>query len=334
MLSEPARPIFVVGSPRSGTSILTWCLGHHPNIFPVPESNWMGDFAINVGVAYETGAARGDYSILSAMDVGTDEFFSAFGRSINQLILGHRDQLEKKREAKCVEQNLDRRWLEGSSRAIGPKQRWVDGTPEYSFYIFGLRKLFPEARFIHVFRDVGEVVRSMLNFHHVGGIHLVADEEDAYRYWIRTVSACFLAERAYGCSVVRRIPYADLVKEPESTMRSLLNFVNEAYSERCLEPLQVRINSSRVPAECETSDNTANPVTVEKAMQLSALVEKDVRVLNGSSAAVDEMEAVFRERVRYMATLDSAYQRSQQVIETLNKSAAANPAAMLSHQRL
>jgi hypothetical protein len=77
------RPIFVVGSPRSGTSILTWCLGHHTNLFPVPESNWMGHFAVNVALAYQTGAARGDYSILSAMDIQNEELFAAFGQSIN-----------------------------------------------------------------------------------------------------------------------------------------------------------------------------------------------------------------------------------------------------------
>src|SRR6202035_3688447 len=99
MRSERARPIFVVGSPRSGTSILTWCLGHHPNIFPVPESNWMVDFAVNVGLAYQIGAARGDYSILSAMDITADQLSAAFGQTINSLILGHRDRLEKNREA-------------------------------------------------------------------------------------------------------------------------------------------------------------------------------------------------------------------------------------------
>jgi hypothetical protein len=40
------KPIFVVGSPRSDTSILSWCLGQHPNILVLPESVWMGDFAI------------------------------------------------------------------------------------------------------------------------------------------------------------------------------------------------------------------------------------------------------------------------------------------------
>src|ERR1700758_4187433 len=115
MEKEINKPIFVVGSPRSGTSILTWCLGHHPNVFPVPESNWMGDFAVNVAIAHQIGSARGEYSILSAMDLGADELLAAFGRTINELVLRHRSHLESKRAAKCVELKLDRRWLEASS---------------------------------------------------------------------------------------------------------------------------------------------------------------------------------------------------------------------------
>ena len=75
------RPVFVVGSPRSGTSILTWCLGQHPNIFPVPESNWMGDFAVNVAIGYQIGAARGERSILSAMEIREDELFATLAKA-------------------------------------------------------------------------------------------------------------------------------------------------------------------------------------------------------------------------------------------------------------
>ncbi len=296
MESIPARPVFVVGSPRSGTSILTWCLGHHPNIFPVPESNWMGNFAVNVGIAHRVGAARGDYSVLSAMDIPADELFAAFGETINDLILRHRDHLEKRREATCIERNLDRRWLEASSRVIGPKERWVDGTPEYSFHICGLRKLFPEARFVHVFRDVGAVVRSMVNFHRVAGVQLVQNEEHAYRYWIRTVTACLLAERAYGPHIVHRIRYVDLMDNPESTMRALLNFVNEPYAERCLEPLAERINSSNVPADFKTDDLATEPAIVETAQRLSAEIDKTLQPSQASSAAAAEIDAIFEQK--------------------------------------
>ena len=333
MRSERARPIFVVGSPRSGTSILTWCLGHHPNIFPVPESNWMGDFAVNVGVAYQIGAARGDYSILSAMHITADQLSAAFGETINSLILAHRDHLEKNREARCVEKNLDRRWLEGSSRAVGPKERWVDGTPEYSFHICGLRKLFPEARFVHLFRDVREVVRSMIHFHRVAGVQLVANEEEAYRYWMRTVSACLLAEQAYGPTVVHRIRYQDLVNNAESAMRSVLVFLGEDYSERCLEPLQLRINSSSALDDFQT-DHTSNQVMIEQALQLSKQTEQNPPPSKDSSAAADELEADFQQRVSYMSTIDSAFQKSQQTIEALNKSVAGTVSATTLSERL
>jgi Sulfotransferase family len=309
-----------VGSPRSGTSILTWCLGHHPNLFPVPESNWMGDFGINVAIAYQVGAARGDYSILSAMDIRDDELFAAFGRSINDLILCHRKDLETKRETRTIELKIEPRWLEATSMAAGPKTRWVDGTPEYSLHICGLRKLFPQALFIHLFRDVRAVVRSMLNFHRVAGIHLVANEEEAYRYWIRTVRACLMAERAYGPNVVHRVRYAELTDNPESTMRSLLNFLEEPYTPKCLEPLELRINSSTVPTDSETADTATSPMVVDEAMQLSAEVERTAQPAEAASAAANEMEVAFRERVRYVATMDNAYQVAQRLIETLNKS--------------
>jgi len=321
------KPIFVVGSPRSGTSILTWCLGHHPNLFPVPESNWLGDFAVNVAIAYQIGAARSDYSILSAMDIRDDEFFATFGRSINDLILCHRKDLETKRETRTIELKVEPRWLEATSMAAGPKTRWVDGTPEYSLHIYGLRKLFPEARFIHLFRDVRAVVGSMLNFHRVAGIQLVANEDEAYKYWIRTVSACLMAERAYGPNVVHRVPYADFIDSPESTMRSLLNFLEEPYTPKCLEPLELRINSSTVPTDSETDDLATNPMVVGEALQLFDEVERTAQPAEAASAAANEMEAAFRERVKYVATMDNAYQMAQRLIETLNKSEqTADPA--------
>jgi Sulfotransferase family len=298
----PAKPVFVVGSPRSGTSILTWCLGHHPNLFPVPESNWMGDFAVNVAIAYRIGAARNYYSILSAMDIPDDELFAVFGRSINDLIMRHRTDLERIRYDNRIELKLEPRWIKAASTGAGPKTRWVDGTPEYSFHIHGLRKLFPQAQFIHLVRDVRTVVRSMVKFEQVAGIQLVANEEEAYRYWMRTVSACLLAERAYGPTVVHRVRYTNLIDHPEPAMRSLLDFLGEPYTEKCLEPLEIRINSSIVPADFEINDAAVNPTLVEQATRLSAEVETTPQAADVSPRAADEMQAAFRELVRDLAT--------------------------------
>jgi hypothetical protein len=313
MQDDTNMPVFIVGSPRSGTSILTWCLGHHPNLFPVPESNWMGDFAVNVAVAYQIGAARGDYSIFSAMDIRDSELFVALGQSINQVILQHRTDLERKRKSRTDASKVNARWLGATSISAGPKTRWVDGTPEYSLHICGLLKLFPQALFVHLVRDVRAVVRSMVNFDRVAGFKLVANEEEAYRYWIRTVSACLMAERAYGPNVVRRVRYSDLIEKPEPTMRSLLNFLGEPYTARCLEPLSERINSSNVPADFKIDDQTSNPMIIEEAMRLSQHLKESPPPVDGSCAAVDEMERAFAQRIQYIATLENQYQRALEI---------------------
>jgi hypothetical protein len=283
----------------------------------------MGDFAANVGVAHQIGSARGDLSILSAMDIRDEEFFAAFGRSINELIVGHRRQLEINREKSNNPSKANPRWLEATSMAAGPKTRWVDGTPEYSLHVCGLRKLFPQARFVHVFRDVGAVVCSMVNFHRTTGIHLVPNEEAAYKYWLRTVKACLKAEEAYSPHVVYRLRYTALVGNPESALRSLLDFLGEPYSAKCLEPLSERINSSNVPPEFTCEDSATDPAIVEEAMTLSRDLQHGSQPVEPSAAAMSEIEAAFDERVQYMAALDSQYCRAVQSMQKLKRLAAS-----------
>ena len=338
MHEEINKPIFVVGSPRSGTSILAWCLGYHPNIFPVPESNWMGNFAVNVAKSYQVGAARGIFSILSAMDISRDEFFSHIGRSINSLVLKHRCDLDRKRLIIAVQRLLKEEGLylgevtgqfdAATSAALRRsgisdeanallyselvdslrtaasdsehKTRWVDQTPEYSFHICGLRKLFPCAVFIHIVRDVGSVVRSMLNFHRIAGTHLAANEEEAYRYWLRTVGACLKAEEAYGPHVVYRLRYAVLVENPESALRSLLDFLGS----RTLPNASSRFQSGsivNVPPEFESDDPATDPAIVEEAQRLSAEIEQTSQPTEHSPAAADELEAEFGTRIKHLA---------------------------------
>jgi len=316
MEDEVNRPIFVVGSPRSGTSILTWCLGQHPNIVPLEESDWLGDLAVNLALYYQTGTSRGDYTLLSSIGVEKSEFFSAFGETINDLILRHRVDFEKKRWRCAAGPSIPE---DHFVPKFDVKKRWVDGTPEYSFYICGLRKLFPEALFIHIFRDVTSVVRSMLHFHHISGGTLVGNEQEAYIYWLRTVSHCFLAERAYGPQVIFRLRYSDLVETPEAALRTMFSFLEEPYAPECLTPLAQRINSSHVPPDFEIDLRKIDPKLIEQATRLYQQVEKSSQPLGASPAAVEEIEAAFEERVQFVATLGGEYRNALQKIARLKK---------------
>ena len=299
----------------------------------------MGHFAANVATSYRVGTARGILSILSAMGITRDEFFSHIGNSINALILKHRCDLDRTRWITAVQrvlkaEGLYRGEMTGKlDAATGTalrqygvadeanvlfysklvdslrtaasdsenKTRWVDQTPEYSFHICALRKLFPAALFVHIVRDVDSVVRSMLNFHRITGTKLVANEAEAYKYWLRTVKACLKGEEAYGPQVIYRLRYAALVETSESALHSLLNFLGESYSSKCLEPLSQRINSSNVPPDFNSDDPATDPALVQEARRLSSEIEQTCQPVSHSAAAVDELETEFDIRMKHFA---------------------------------
>jgi hypothetical protein len=310
-------PIFIVSSGRSGSTILTWCLGQHPNIIPQEESDWLGPFAIDAAVAYQRGSARGERGQLSANFIERDEFLSRFGQSINELILSHRTQFENMRS------RGNAGWYPPpfaiSRSATEPKSRWVDGTPEYAFYICGLRKLFPHALFVHIVRDVTAVVRSLLNFYPDGINRLVANEQAAYEYWLRKATACVEAERAYGPRVVYRLRYSDFTGRPESAIRSLLDFLGEPYSAQCLEPLAERINSANVPADFDASDPKTDLAVIERARQLSDELQTSPQPSEASPTVVRKLETEFDEQVDYFRNLGTKYDEAQKLIAELQK---------------
>jgi hypothetical protein len=211
---------------------------------------------------------HGRYSHLGALDWSESDFYAAFGRSVDQFII---DTLEsrlkfiRKLSAKkhglsdseisilekegALSPNPDRVSPKNYQivRSLDdPKARWVDGTPENTFYIYSLSLLFPGARFIHLLRDPNEVALSLMHFSRAGGAGIDYNESKAYSEWLRYVNYAVKGERALGKEKVLRVHYSELIKYPEKTLKDCLDFLGEDFLSNCLLPLQERINSSKV----------------------------------------------------------------------------------------
>ncbi len=330
-----ATPIFVVGSPRSGTSILTWCLGQHPNILPLEESDWIGPFAVSAGAHYATGSARGERSQLSAQAVTRADFLRRFGNAIDQLIRDHRARLEHNSwlAAQRDPQQVSAEFALARDVA-DPKARWVDGTPEYSLYICGLQQLFPAAKFVHIVREVDDVVASLLGFRQDDGSALVASVEEACAYWLRTTSACVEAEQALGAQSIRRIRYRDLVETPEAILRRVLEFLGEPYAPACIEPLVRRINSSRPPGGEDGGFAACVSAQAGKARALSTRMQQDAAPAAPSPQAHARWQAGFEQQVKFAHELPGNYRYVRAELERLSAAGALPPGYQLDERQL
>src|SRR5579863_3105846 len=241
-------PVFVVGSYRSGTSIFCWCLGQHPNLVNLPETNWLARLGVDLDNLYRLATINGKFSHLGQIDIGIDEFYRLMGDGVERLMQTTNPLLIEKTERK-VKGELHRR-----RSPQDPKLRWVDATPENSHFVYPLVKMFPEARFIHLMRNPHDVARSLMKFSRIGARDYGHDE--AYRTWLRLTRASWLAERALGRERMLRVRYEDFTSHPEQAFQRMLAFLREEYAADCLKPLNNKINSSEVERESVPVDES------------------------------------------------------------------------------
>jgi hypothetical protein len=239
------------------------------------------------------------------MHLDRDAFMAEFGAAIDNLVARYRSGLAE-------------------SSGLQGKTRWIDGTPEYSLHICGLRKLFPAAKFVHIVRDVDAVVASMLNFHRLNGERLVTGPAHAYAYWKATVDACVDAEWALGSEAVHRVRYPDLIQQPESTLAGIFAFLGESYEAACREPLLTRINSSDVPTDFVIDTSQVAPELLQAAHELSQLLQEPCRTGEGFASAAARFSETFEKRVKFIAGLDGEYAEAQQEVARVQSELATS----------
>ncbi|HEX6661696.1 MAG TPA: sulfotransferase [Sphingomicrobium sp.] len=193
-------PIFIIGMPRSGTTLLERILGNHSQIEPGGELPIMP----RLHERMTRGSNDGYASRIAAM--GADEF-TALGRTY-------------------VERSRD-------YRPLG-KPRFIDKLNSNWFHAGLLRLILPKARIIDLRRDALDCCWSNFKMLFAEGSVASNDQRDIARFYqdyVRLVEAVSAASPGG----ILHLRYEDLVDDVEGQTRRILDFLGLEFEPECLD---------------------------------------------------------------------------------------------------
>ena len=221
-------PIFVIGSPRSGTTALGHALNHHPELWASMESYVLYQLYGQQRAERVWGHHwdRTNPSWLRAEEVDRGEFLAFLGLGINALY---------------------------SSRSGG--RRWIDATPLNTSMVDEVAAMFPGGFFIHIVRDGRLVVRSMGEFRRMlererGPVPAAempawtSDFRSGCETWSEYVRTALRFERSNPdrCVTLRN---EELLADPRAALAPVLDFIGaEADDGPAAFLAESRVNSS------------------------------------------------------------------------------------------
>ena len=195
-LDEAApTPIFVIGSPRSGTTLLRLILDSHPHISCGEETHFLRDLEAVVGRNWD--------------------LVATYGLS-REWWIEHLRGLYDTFQAEVL--------------ARDGKSRWAEKDPTYTLHLPFIEELFPSAVYIHLLRDGHDVVAS---FRDRWGYKSAA--RAARTEWARYVHAARALGRRLPPARFLELRYEQLVTDPEAQGQRLFEFLGEPWDPSVLE---------------------------------------------------------------------------------------------------
>lgn len=216
---EFRHPVFVVGAPRTGTTLTKEILNRHPDIHLFDEVHFFERIWDERGRIGDLSSPRSQAEGVRRMR----DIVARYGsdQAVNDLLTTEeyrRRLLEQGRRYR----NLFRILLQAGAGLRGASI-WGDSSPQDILYLDPILEWFPDARIVVLVRDPRAFLSSCKNYHRRGE----ATYRERYNplpqsvLWKSYMSALLEAERRPWADQVMRLRYEELVDDPEGTVRRL-----------------------------------------------------------------------------------------------------------------
>jgi len=196
-----ATPVFIVGMPRSGTSLLEQVLATHDSVFGAGELSFFNNEVL------QCAGALGEAGFVQRVQALT------------------REQV----------QGLAAAYLAQSQALAGGQRFVVDKMPANFFYLGLIRLAFPNARVIHAMRDPMDSCFSCLTKLFTRTMEFTYDQGVLGRYFARYMRVMAHWQAVLTPGFVLDLPYETLVADFEAQARRVLDFVGLPWDARVLD---------------------------------------------------------------------------------------------------
>lgn len=237
-ISQDSRePIFIVGVPRSGTTLLAALLGAHSRLSCGPETHFFmflpGRKRLLFYRLFRFLPSAKSHLLCARKywpDRAVDFLFSM--DHVGQPVPAHygfsRDDISQYlRRCQPSIQAILASLTEQFMHKRG-KQRWVEKTPDHLVLAPAIRKYFPNAPILRIVRDPRDVALSLKNVpwgpkSFLGGLALWMKYDEMSRSFFETDSLC------------HTLRYEDLLSSPEEEIKKVCDFINVPFEDSMLD---------------------------------------------------------------------------------------------------
>ncbi len=282
---ELKNPIFIVGSPRSGTTLLQCMLNVSKTTFSLPETHYFCTILSELGLkSNDSISSENIQKIICLLHEKMDFEFPE-------------DQIEKIMELAASNQLSTRDLFIRLVNSYRPDTdlekivRLIEKTPYHVFYLQDILELFPEAKFIHLVRDPRDVVSSRLNMPTASH----QSEKIYAQDWSRSVKSAndFYTRNPDKLFTLR---YEDLVEQPGIFLERICSFLDVTYQAEMQTDFSSQYQTCTI-AEKETwkkevktgqihnkSGIWKQRITPELAQEITAITKDEMRALGYSTS--------------------------------------------------
>jgi hypothetical protein len=224
---ESDRPFFIIGSGRSGSSLLGRMLNSHPRLAVPDESHLFRTF-------YHHLKYYGNLEKRSNREQLVDDILSSFPLQ-NWSPPPNRERFLAQIRVPTFAGIMDA--MMSSWAHDQGKQRWGEKTPQHTFYWREILECFPDARFIHIVRDGRDVADSYMRARFGAKTMYMGA-----RRWARWLEQIEELRQVVESRQFLEVRYEDILAEPEFELTKICDYLGESFSSKMLEFHKVEVS--------------------------------------------------------------------------------------------